>query len=74
MMYGQLFMVEYGNVHVVTNALTREEAGRRAERWMHSQQPKEGSGSLAFPGWESYTITPLTAPGDRIKIDISLSV
>lgn len=50
-----------GNVHVLTNALNREGAKRNAERWMGGNP-------------DTYVVTPLTAPGDRIKLDITLRV
>ena len=56
-----LFMVEYGNVHVILNALNREDAKRRARNWIGYDS-------------EKYTVTPLTEKGDRIKLDVTLYV
>lgn len=58
-----LFMVEQrqpGNVHVLTYALDRERAKRNAQRWIEGDPDK-------------YVVTPLTDPGDRIKLDIILN-
>lgn len=55
-----LFMVERGNVHVLTYATDRENAKRNAQKWM-GMNP------------DHYTVSPLTEPGDRIKLDITVS-
>lgn len=59
-MYGILFMVKYGNVHVLITALDREEAKRRSFPWIGADP-------------DYYIVTPLTEPGDRIKLDITVS-
>ena len=56
-----LFLVTRGNAHVVTYATDREEAKRQAHQWL-GMNP------------EDYTVSPLTAPGDRIKLNITLNV
>lgn len=50
-----------GNVHVLTFALSREDAKRNAARWIEGDP-------------EKYIITPLTEKGDRVKLDIILNV
>jgi hypothetical protein len=60
-MHGILFLVEYGNVHVICNASNREDAKRTAWKWIGYDRDR-------------YMVTPLTDEGDRIKIDIALSV
>jgi hypothetical protein len=56
-----LFMVEYGNVHVITWADGREDAKRKAQVWLRLNP-------------DLYTVTPLTEPGDRIHLSINLAV
>lgn len=56
-----LWMVEFGNIHVITNGYTREDAKRSAHKWIGADP-------------EQYVVTPLTEKGDRIKIDITLQV
>jgi hypothetical protein len=56
-----LFMVEVGNVHVITWAHGREGAKRNANTWIGGDPDK-------------YIVTPLTAPGDRVHLDITLAV
>jgi len=56
-----LFMVEQGNAHVITWAIDREDAKRRARGWLWEDPDK-------------YTVTPLTAPGDRVHLAITLNV
>ena len=57
-----LFMVEYGNAHVITWAHDRDDAIRKGAAWL--------GGNYA----DRFTVTPLTAPGDRVKLDITLYV
>lgn len=66
----QLFMVEYGNMHALVTSFVRgpnarEDAKRKAHKHFG------GGGSSVTP--DDYTVTPLTEPGDRIVIDITLS-
>ena len=56
-----LFMVEYGNAHVITWAHDREDAKIKARSWLRN-----------IP--DLYTVTPLTEPGDRVHLSISLNV
>jgi hypothetical protein len=56
-----VFMVEYGNIHYITYAFDRESAKRSALGWI-------GGNS------DNYIVTPLTEPGDRIHIGITLYV
>jgi len=54
-----LFMVEYGNCHVITYALNREGAKRNAFKWM-------GVGPYHEPSYgrpDEYVVTPLTEEG-----------
>lgn len=55
----QLFLVELGDVHVVTWAFGREGAKRNAHNWIGNDK-------------EKYTVTPLTDQGDIIHLDITL--
>lgn len=57
----QLFMVEYGNAHIITYAHDREQARRNALDWLGANP-------------DDYIVTPLTEKGDRIKLDIILYV
>jgi hypothetical protein len=56
-----LFLVEYGNAHVICWASDREEAKRQARNWLWENPDK-------------YTVTPLTEPGDRIHFHLTLAV
>ena len=56
-----LFMCEWGNAHVITWALDREDAKRKARTWL-SYDP------------DKYIVTPLTEPGDRVHMSITLNV
>jgi hypothetical protein len=58
-----LFMVESGNTHVIVYETGREQAKRAASRWLGDYNG----------GPDNYIVTPLTAPGDRIHIDLSLA-
>lgn len=49
------FMVEMGNIHFFTYALNRENAKRKAVKWIGGNP-------------DDYTVTPLTEPGDRIAL------
>jgi len=57
-----LFLVTYGNAHVIVWADGREEAKRQAQAWLPHH-----ADSL-------YTVTPLTAKGDRVKLMVTLNV
>jgi len=57
-----LFMVEYGNAHAIVWASGREEAKRQAQAW------------LPHHAADLYTVTPLTAPGDRVKLMVTLAI
>jgi hypothetical protein len=56
-----LFMCEIGSAHVITWALNREDAKRKANVWLGGNT-------------DQYIVTPLTSPGDRIHISINLRV
>ena len=56
-----LFLCEIGNAHVLTWASDREDAKRKARVWLWDDSDK-------------YTVTPLTAPGDRVHLAITLNV
>jgi len=53
-----LFLVEWGTAHVVTYAYGREDAKRNARHWLGYDPDR-------------YTVTPLTATGDSIHLDIT---
>jgi hypothetical protein len=55
----QLFMVELGNVHFICYAHGREDAKRQAHSWIGADK-------------ENYIVTPLTEPGDRIHLAITV--
>lgn len=59
--YDILFLVEMGNVHYLCYANDREDAKRQAHRWIGANV-------------DDYTITPLTEPGDRVRIELNLSI
>lgn len=59
--YDILWMVEMGNIHFITFAEDREDAKRKAHQWMGGDK-------------EHYTVSPLTEPGDRIHMALSLSL
>lgn len=56
-----LFMVEMGNIHVITIAYGREGAKNNAYQWMGGDPDK-------------YIVTTLTDPGDRIHMSLTLRV
>lgn len=55
------FMVQFGNIRLFTYAFDREDAKRNASHWIPADADK-------------YVVTPLTNPGDRIHLDITLYV
>lgn len=55
-----LFLCTDGNAHVVVWAYDREQAKRQARQWL-DRNP------------DYYVVSPLTAPGDRVHLDITLS-
>jgi len=59
--YDILFMVEMGNIHFFCFAHDREDAKRQAHRWIGHDK-------------EQYIVSPLTEPGDRIHMALSLSL
>jgi hypothetical protein len=59
--YDILFLVEMGNIHFLCYANDREDAKRQAHRWMGADPDK-------------YIVSPLTEPGDRVRIEMSLSI
>lgn len=65
-----LFMVEYGNMHVLVTSFVRgpnarEDAKRKAHKHIG------GGASTVTP--DDYIVTPLTEPGDRIVLDVTVS-
>lgn len=56
-----LFIVEMGNIHVITYAYERESAKRNAHSWIGGN-------------YDHYIVTPLTEPGDRIHLSLTLYV
>lgn len=56
-----VFMVEMGNIHVFTYQLDRESAKRDAHAWIGGNP-------------DDYIVTPLTTPGDRIRLNMTLYV
>lgn len=56
-----VFMVQMGNVRVFVWAIDREEAKRQARTWIGSDS-------------DNYIVTPLTNPGDRIHLALTLYV
>lgn len=56
-----LFQVTNNNAHVITWSFDREDAKRRAAPWLSGDRDK-------------YVVTPLTNPGDRVKLDITISI
>jgi hypothetical protein len=50
-----LFLVEMGNIHVLTYSWNREQAKRDAHKWMGGDA-------------DNYIVSPLTEPGDRIRL------
>jgi len=59
----QLFVVEAAqrNVKVIVWTIGRENAKRKAHEWIGNDPDK-------------YVVTPITNPGDRVKLDITLNV
>lgn len=57
----QLYLVSLGNVKFLTWAYDRESAKRSAHYWIGGD-----SGT--------YTVTPLTNPGDRLHVAITLAI
>jgi hypothetical protein len=66
-----LFMVEYGNAHVITFASGREQAKQNAKNWLGDYRRPLHDFYGNNP--DNYTVTPLTEPGDRIHLDITVS-
>jgi hypothetical protein len=54
------WMVEMGNAHFFCSAFNREDAKRAASHWFGGDP-------------DSYTVTPLTQPGDRWHIAVTVS-
>lgn len=62
----QLFVVQRSedirdNAKVIVWALSREDAKRKASLWIQGDR-------------ERFVVTPITNPGDRVKLDITLNV
>jgi hypothetical protein len=60
-----LFLVEHDNIHVLTYASDREAAKRKAFNWL-------GWWLVGDPDQDHCMVTPLTEPGDRIHLDITV--
>jgi len=58
--YEKLWLVRMGNIRYFTNAYDREDAKRKALRWI-------GGNS------DDYIVEPLTEFHDRIRVEITLS-
>ena len=57
----QLFLISMGNIRFVTWATDREDAKRQAHSWV--------GGYI-----EHYTVTPLSEPGDRVHLGLTLAI
>lgn len=57
----QLFVVAFGNIRFVCWAMGREDAKRQGYSWI--------GGNV-----DSYVVTPLSEPGDRVHIALTLSI
>ena len=55
----QIYMVEYGNIHVFTIAANRERAKHNAYSWIGGNADR-------------YVVTPLTKPGDKVHLVFTL--
>lgn len=56
-----LFLCTHEKAHVLTWAKDREDAKKKAQQWLWHDADR-------------YIVTPLTAPGDRINLNITLAV
>lgn len=73
-MKAQLFQVRFGNSNVITYAYGRENAKANAAKWLCARDPyTERSPSGLYPDPDKFVVTPLTEPGDRIHLDITVS-
>lgn len=66
----QLYLVGFGNIRYLCDANDREEAKRRAAKWICY----ENTPHIPVPNPDQFVVTPLTNHGDRIKLDITLSI
>lgn len=57
----QLFVIGFGNIRFVCWAMDREDAKRQAYHWIGGNA-------------ESYVVTPISEPGDRVHIALTLAV
>lgn len=58
----QFWVVELGNAHVIVGVIgDRENAKQRAFKWLGGDP-------------DAYTVTPITEPGDRVHLDITVMV
>jgi len=57
----QLFLCSLGNIRFICWAMGREDAKRQARPWIGSDP-------------DTYTVTPLSEPGDRVHIGLTLSI
>lgn len=57
----QLFLVSSGSIRYVTWAVGREEAKRNARSWIGDDSDR-------------YIVTPLSERGDRVHVNLTLSV
>lgn len=61
--YSTFWVVEIGNTHIILNTQRqdREEAKRKARQWLGGNP-------------DNYTVTPITEPGDRVRLDVTVQV
>lgn len=61
--YSTFWVVELGNAHVILNTQRqdREEAKYQAQKWLGGDP-------------DDYTVTPITEPGDRVRLDVTVQV
>lgn len=53
------------NIRCFVWALGREDAKEKAKNWI---------GRISYGGPDQWIVTPLTSPGDRVKLDLTLNI